>query len=277
MGHRSRTLVAVAAVALAVATGCSEGDGSWPSVTGGGGDGDSTAEQDTIASADEVIEVVDRGFVSYRVERSSGYNTDYLSYGFVIENVSDMVALSVRVEVDFMDKAGNPIKEVSGGNDFTVVLPGQQMGAGGSKTYEGQPIADMDVKVTLISSLDTPDGDRHRDPPSPYVELETGDPVARRSDASGGVSEVVTVDVTNTYDVPVTPKATAVVRDADGVIVGGMSHNAMEQELQPGDTAKAKFPGRDIQLERLTSGITECYADPMLGWIVTRDPVWQDL
>jgi hypothetical protein len=79
------------------------------------------------------------------------------------------------------------------------------------------------------------------------------------------------------YDVPLTPKATAVVRDADGVIVGGLNHNGMDQELQPGDSGQAKFPSRDIQLPRLTSGTIESYADPVLGWIVTTDPVWEDL
>lgn len=258
------------AVGLTLATSCSGSESGQP-VAEGGGD---SANKRAIASADEVIEVVDLGFVTYRVTGSSGYQSDYLSYGFVIENVSDEVALSVRVEADFTDEAGNLVEDAHGGEDFTVVLPGQRMGSGGSNTYEGPVIADMEVRVTMIGSLDTPGGDRHRNPPAPYAELRTSNPVGRPNGDESG--EVITLEVTNTYDVPLTPKVTGVVRDTDGVIVGGMGNNAMDQEIPPGDSAKAKVI-RDIKLPRIAEGTSEFYADPVLGWIVSTDPVWDDL
>ena len=273
MGHRSRKLFfAVAVVALALTTACSEEKGASAA-----GDADSPKR---IASADEVIKVVDKGFVTYRVVKP-GVESDYLSYGYVIENVSDEVALTVGVAVEFTDEAGNPLPDVtSAGNEFSVVLPGQRMGAGHGERYAGPApggdrptIAGMNVKITLITALDTPDGKRHRKPPAPYAELETGDPVAVDRDSR---AEAVEVEVTNTYDVPLQPKATAVVRDAEGAIVGGMASNPMAQ-LQPGDSAQAEFFDRLIEDPRLAEGTIESYADPNIGQMITRTPVWQDI
>ncbi|MCT2583393.1 hypothetical protein [Actinophytocola gossypii] len=270
MGDRSRKLVAVVVAALAVTTACSEGSGS-SSAAGGAGDGDNPKE---IASADEVIEVVDQGFATYRVEKP-GIKSDYLSYGFVVENVSDEVALTVRARVEFLDEAGEPVEDASQGHEFSVVLPGQRMGVGGSDMYadttsDVRPtIADMTVEITLITALDTPDGERYRKPPGAYAELEVGDPVV-------GGADPATVEVTNTYDVPLKPKATAVVRDADGTIVGGMDSNATAQ-VQPGDSAQAEFFGLHVDEKRLAEGTIECYADPNLGRMITRTPVWHDV
>jgi hypothetical protein len=276
MGDRSRKLVAVVIAALAATTACSgEGSGNGSSAGGRTSGVDSpggSGNKKAIDSADEVIKIVDMGFVTYSVEKS--VRQDYLSYGFVIENVSDEVALSVSVSARFTDEAGNPVPGTDEGASFTVVLPGQKMGAGGNNMYKGPVVADMEVKVTMIGSLDTPAGERHRNPPSPYKELRTTNPVATRT-GQNDQREVVTLDVTNTYDVPLTPKATAVVRDAKGVIVGGMGNNAMDGKIQPGDSAQAKL-SRDVHLPRLTSGTTEYYADPALGWIVTTDPVFED-
>lgn len=272
MGYRTRGLVAVVVAALAVTTACGQGGGSGSSTssrTSGADAGDSMK----IDSADEVIKVVDMGFVTYSVEKS--VRQDYLSWGFVIENVSDEVALSVSVEADFTDEAGKPVPGTEEANDFTVVLPGQKMGAGGNNMYEGPVVADMEVKVTMIGSLDTLDGKRHRDPPSPYKELRTSNPVETITGQDDD-NEVVTLDVTNTYSVPLKPKVTAVRRDANGVIVGGMGNNAMDETIQPGGSAQAKLNGQ-VHLPRLTSGTTEFYADPAMGWIVTTDPVFEDL
>lgn len=273
MGDRTRKLVAVAVAALAVTTACGEGGGS----SSGAGSAGETGNPKTIASADEVIKVVDKGFLTYRLEKP-GIESDYLSYGLVIENVSDEVALTVRVSVKFTDEAGKPVQDVGEGHEFSVVLPGQQMGFGGSDMYAGPApggdrptIGDMAVEVTLITALDTPDGKRYRKPPAPYAELETGDPVAvgRNSRA-----EKVAVEVTNTYDVPLKPTATAVVRDAQGVIVGGMDSHPMGQ-LQPGDSAQAELFDRPVDEPRLAEGTIECYADPNLGQMITNTPVWQ--
>ncbi|MER5268307.1 hypothetical protein ABTZ99_40065 [Actinosynnema sp. NPDC002837] len=266
-------LVALACAALALTTACGGGDGS----SSAAGD---TGEPKTIASADEVIKVVDKGFVTYKVEKP-GVESDYLSYGYVIENVSDEVALTVRVAVEFTDEAGKPLPDVpSSGNEFSVVLPGRRMGAGHSESYAGPApggdrptIAGMNVKITLITALDTPDGERYRKPPAPYAELATGDPVVV---GSNGRNETVAAEVTNTYDVPPRPKLTAVVRNADGVIVGGMNSEPVTQQIQPGDSARAEFFDRDIRSPKVAEGTVECYADPNLGRMITRTPVWQD-
>jgi hypothetical protein len=272
MGHRTRKLIAVGAAALAVTTACSEGSGS-SSAAGSAGD---TNQPKAIASADEVIKIVDTGFVTYRREKP-GIESDYLSYGYVIENVSDEVALTVRVSVEFTDDAGNPVPDVEGGgNEFSVVLPGQRMGGGDSEMYAGPApggdrptIAGMAVKITLITALDNPDGTRYRKPPAPYAELETGEPIA--ADSNGRH----TVGVTNTYDVPLKPKVTAVVRDAEGVIVGGMDGRAVAQAVQPGDSGQAELLDGYVESSRIAEGTIECYADPNMGRMIIRNPVWQ--
>ena len=275
MGHRTGKIIAVAVAALAVTTACGEGSGS--SAAGSAGDADNPK---AITSADEVIKVVDKGFITYRVGKP-GTESDHVSYGYVIENVSEEVALTVRVNVTFTDETGDPAPDVkSVGDEFSVVLPGQRMGAGGSGKYssraadgERPTIAGMDVEITLISALDTPGGERNRKPPAPYAELKTGDPVVAERNKR---SESVSVEVTNTYDVALKPKATAVVRDAGGVIVGGMDGKVVS-ELQPGAGARAELRARPTDDPRLAEGTIECYADPNMGRVITRTPVWQVL
>lgn len=260
MGYRHRWILAIAVATLAVTTACGEAEGN-----GGAADSETT----TIASADEVLEIVDSGFASDTVTQSTGTVRGYVSYGYVIENVSDQVAVSVRVEAEFTDEAGNPIPGVSGGTDFSVVLPGQRIGAGDGRSYDGPAVADMDVRVTLIAGLDTMDGERHRTPKAPYAELETGNPVPDPEQAT------ITLDVTNTYDAPLAAMATAVVRDAGGAIVGG-ENQVMKEQIQPGDTGQVTLNWIAHRSGRPSGGI-EYYADPRLGRIFVSNPVWQDL
>lgn len=261
MWNRSRKLVAitVAGLALALVAACGKDN-----------NGGSSADTTSISSPDEVLKVVDKGFALYQPLTNS--NLKAVSYGFVVENVSDKVAVTVRVGVNFTDKAGNPFPNVTGGGEFSVVLPGQRIGSGGSQTYNGEATpADMNVAVTLIASLDTPKGERHRKPPSPYAELRTGTPVQSGDQRP---RRPYTVEVTNTYDVPIKPKVTAVVRDAAGAIVGGASGNVVKNEIQPGASAPATFT-RDVGSPKLLQGTVEVYADPALGKVIIRNPVWQ--
>lgn len=102
-----------------------------------------------VASADEILKVVDKGFAVYR---SGSSDTKVVSYA-----------------------------------EFSVVLPGQRIGAGGTDRYEGETIPkDMDVTVTLIASLDTMDGERHLKAPGSYAELGTGAPVECYADPNVG-------------------------------------------------------------------------------------------
>lgn len=259
-------MIAVAALALATACGNDDGGG------GGGGDaGGGAAEPTPIASPDDVLKVVDEGFSLSKSTNPSSINKT-VSYGFVIENVSDEVAVTVRVGVKFTDDAGDPFMDLSGGDEFSVVLPGQRIGSGGSESYDGEALpAGMEVTVTLIASLDTPDGERHREPPGPYAELQTGTPA--EGDQPGG-RQAYTVDVTNTYDIPIRPRVTAVWRAADGAIVGGASGTAVEQEIQPGASAPATFV-RTVKSPKILQATIETYAEPALGKIIVRKPVWQ--
>lgn len=282
MGHRRGAVVAFALVALTLVAGCgpSKIAGSpGPVGSGGGGSGPDAAEvrEMKVESPDEILEVVQKGAITYRRTRGSR-TTTYLSYGFVLENVSDKVALTVRVVADFLDEAGNVVEDARGSEDFTVILPGQRVGSGDTSTYGGEDLKEMRVKVILIGGLDTPNGELHRKPPAPYVELKTANPVTGTHEDSSGKRESVKIDVTNTYDVPVRPRPTAVIWDSAGKIVGGMSHNAMEEELQPGASGQASIGIREISLDRLATGVRfEYYADPQLGWIVTTEPVFQEL
>lgn len=266
MGNRGRKLVAIAIAALALATACGNDDG------GDGGDpGGGAADPTPIASPDEVLKVVDEGF-SLSKSTNPESDTKTVSYGFVIENVSDEVAVTVRVGVKFTDDAGDPFLDLSGGDEFSVVLPGQRIGSGGSESYDGEALpAGMKVMVTLIASLDTPEGEHHREPPGPYAELRTGAPT--EGDQPGG-RQSYTVEVTNTYDVPIRPRVTAVWRAADGAIVGGASGTSVEQEIQPGASAPATFL-RTVASPKVMQATIETYAEPVLGKVIVRNPVWQ--
>jgi hypothetical protein len=267
MGNRSRKLVVIAVAALALVTACGNDDGGDGGEPGGG-----AADPTPIASPDEVLKVVDEGFSLSKSTNPRSINKT-VSYGFVIENVSDDVAVTVRVEVTFTDDAGDPFMDVRGGDEFSVVLPGQRIGSGGSESYDGEALpAGMEVTVTLIASLDTPEGERHREPPGPYAELQTGTPA--EGDKPGG-QQAYTVDVTNTYDVPIRPRVTAVLRGADGAIVGGASGTAVEQEIQPGASAPATFV-RTVSTPKINQATIETYAEPALGKVIVRKPVWQE-
>jgi hypothetical protein len=279
MGHRTRKIAAVAVAALAVTTACSDGNGGS---SAGGSTGDTDTPK-TIASADEVIKIADKGFITFPYE-VPGVESDHVSYGYVIENVSDEVAITVRVRVEFTDEAGNPIPDIGKEDEYSAVLPGQQMGGGDTEPYndngsdEKIPApAGMDVRVTMISHLDTPDGKRYRKPPAPYAELTTGDPVATPIHKKNVLNQPVSVEVTNTYDIPLKPKVTAVIRDAEGLIVGGLDSEPHAQEIQPGDSAQAEFFDRELRSPRVAEGTIECYADPNLGRMITGTPVWHDI
>ncbi len=256
----------IAVAALALATACGNDDG------GGGGDaGGGAADPTPIASPDEVLKVVDEGFSLSKSTNPSSINKT-VSYGYVIENVSDEVAVTVRVGVKFTDDAGEPFMDLSGGDEFSVVLPGQRIGSGGSESYDGEALpAGMEVAVTLIASLDTPDGERHREPPGPYAELQTGTPT--EADKPGG-RQAYTVDVTNSFDIPIKPRVTAVWRAADGTIVGGASGTSVKQEIQPGASAPATFV-KTVSSPKVNEATIETYAEPVLGKVIVRQPVWQ--
>jgi len=50
-------------------------------------------------------------------------------------------------------------------------------------------------------------------------------------------------------------------------------------EVEPGVAAVAARAelGRDVQLPGIADGALEYYADPVWGWIVSTEPVWEDL
>lgn len=87
--------------------------------------------------------------------------------------------------------------------------------------------------------------------------------------------EWVDVQVTNTYDVPVTPRELYVHRDADGTIVGGGQAPQAMDEIAPGGTGTGAAV-RDLRAPRLENATTEVYVDPQLGWLVGLDAVWED-
>lgn len=279
--RRRRPPLAVLALAAMVMTACSGGGDD--STNGDASTGD--ANEFAIASADEVIQVVDSGFVGAPGRDIPGEHDGGVSYGFVLENVSDEAALSVRTDVVFLDAAGTPLDDDGAGVDFTVMVPGQQMGAGGFARPEGGDVADMEVRVTLIAALDTLDGQRHRDPPGPYSELQVSAPVVNPERSTTPTSpswyELVEFEVTNTYDMPLTPSVFTVSRGADGTIIGGTggtgtdSLASTEVEIPPGGTATADAKRTISYVPALEGAATEAYADPVLGWLVGLDPVWQ--
>lgn len=283
--RRRRPSLAGLVVAAIVMTACGGDDDSTDGDASAGGGG--SANEFAIASADEVIQVVDSGFVPAPGKAIPGEHDGGVSYGFVLENVSDKVALSIRTDVVFLDAAGTPLDGSGGGADFTVMVPGQRMGAGGFAVPEGGDVAGMDVRVTLISALDTVDGQRHRDPPGPYSELQVSapvlDPERSTTPTSPSWTEWVEFEVTNTYDLPLTPSVFTVSRGPDGTIIGGTGGTGTDSlastdvEIPPGGSATADAKRTISYVPALEGAATEAYADPVLGWLVGLDPVWQSL
>jgi hypothetical protein len=266
----ARKAVVLAVGGLLAASCGGDGDGG----TGGAGE---AASATTVASPDEVIQVVEQGFGVRRIAEGPGYQVDALDHGFVIQNVSDQVAIDVRLEVTALDPAGNPIEGLSmeGTTAFGVVLPGQRLGAGGStRLDDGEVIGGIDIRVTMIVALDTPDGRDHRRPPGPYVELAMTDPVPDPARADGA-DTWFTTSVTNTYDIDVRPTVRSVLRGADGSIIGGGDSGDATGLAAPGASAAVEFRQSSGSPE-LDAATAEYYAVPQVDMPLTPDVVWID-
>lgn len=270
MGIRTGKLVVAVLAALAVASGCgAESTAGSGSSGGGSGDGGGEATTETISSADEVIKIVDQGFRNYEPP-APGMVELYVGYGYVVENVSDKVAIGVQFQVDFNDEAGKPVGK--SGDAVSVLLPGQKFGVGDLENVEGEA-AEMAVRVTMITHLDTPDG-QMRKPKADYAELTTTGPET----VSGGSGDrrKVTVEVANTYDIPVKPRVTAVVRDAQGTLIGGGASFGERQEFAAGDSGPVEV-SVDTRIDDGATGAVEYFTDPQFTAPLTKNPVWQDL
>lgn len=266
-------MLAVGAVLLAAS--CGGDDGGSGTGDSGGAVEDALAEP--LSSADEVIQVVEQGFNVRRIAEGPGYQVDALDLGYVIENVSDHVAIDVVVEVVALDQAGNPIDDLSveGTAGFGVVMPGQRLGAGGTtRLDDGEVIGDIDVRVTMIVGLDTPDGQSYREPPGPYVDLEMTEP-APDPERIYHESSWFTTSVTNTYDMDVMPTVRSVLRGADGSIIGGGSSGDPTDIVAPGGTATVEFRQSSGSPE-LDAATAEHFAVPELAMPLTPDAVWID-
>jgi hypothetical protein len=248
-------IAAVAVMLLAVACG---GSGDPPETERAGGGG--------VSHVDDVVPVAEYGFTPYQ-SGGEGRTEERVTYGWVVQNISDQVAVGVRVHVTFYDEAGDEIEELRDDEEFGVVLPGRPIGGGDDRASTGGRIAtDMGVAVTYVAALDTMEGGRYRG-------LEHGDPVTV-PERSSPQRRTWTLAITNTYDIPLTPVVHHVLRSPDGAIVGGVAERPVGQPVQPGAAVPAEV-AYDLAFPDLAETVPELYVDAAVPWPTVADPVWE--
>jgi hypothetical protein len=231
-------------------TGTSERpDDSSTTTTGGGGAGTSDAP---YPSGHEDLQIVDQGF-SVSTDESAGVDT--LSYGALVENTGDRVAVVCSIATNFSDDSGSPVA-VHDSAWLSAILPGQTFGIGISGLpVDGEP-AGMQVDL----------GDITWDDPASYGEItvETG---ATALDSYG--RPTTTFGAESSYDDELSePFGWVVHRNADGDIVGG-DGDYLDQPLVPGEpvddeitttgpVADADEAGAEVWIEPVT---TDCQSD----------------
>lgn len=200
------------------------------------------------------VEVVDSGFKPYP---DVG---EHVTFGFVVENTSDMVLRNGVFEVKFIDQNGdNTLDFLRQEPDeagmpwsfldsltFPVVMPGEQSGIGGSsmiwkRTIDPDDGSDsfkpdeidfdeLKMEIDLVSGEWWPvNNDKYRfmTPDVSEVEVDTPKPVSGAADEYLDGTELTRVDVTYSLDYPGCKRpergfhSNAVAYDSKGDIVGG--------------------------------------------------------
>jgi hypothetical protein len=228
------------------------GDDPSSSTTTGGGGGGGTETEPPYTSGHEDLEIVDQGF-SVSDDESTGAET--LTYGALIENHSDRVAVICSIVTTFNDEDGS---EVASHGDawLSAIMPGQTFGIGISQIdVSGEPAA-MHVELGTITY----------DDPANYGEItvDVGDTTV---DSYGRPTTTYTAESGYAETLP-GPFAWVVHRNADGDIVGG-DGAYLDGPLDPGQPADDEVTTRgaiadvdesqaEVWIEPVT---TDCLSD----------------
>ncbi|HEY8474016.1 MAG TPA: hypothetical protein VIL37_15455 [Natronosporangium sp.] len=199
-------------------------------------------------------------------------SADLLSYGVLVENPGEFVALDVMVQIRLLDAEGEPIDELSGERTdhpgpqpqaITRLLPGERIGVGRTVPHYGSDVAELDVRVE-VGTWSPVQGDQWW-----FQPISASEVVA--SDGPRGPTLGFTVDAAYTDDMIrgqlwVGGHFSAIFRDAGGAIVGGADccHGT-------GQTQVEVPPGRSQAELYLEYGLP-AQADPARTEIYLPDP-----
>lgn len=197
-------------------------------VSSGDGDDDDTATSssttvdttDTTAPPDDTTEPTDdtqgppssgelaRGEQGFTISFDQLSDQDMLSYGFVVENTTDQVAVGISAAIAFKDDAGTVI--ASDEELVNVLLPGATFGIGDSGIEVDGEAVEMEVTISEPSSWESPDG---------FGEITTSG-INTTIDDYGAPTTAFTAE--STYDEQLdSPYAYVIYRNAGGDIIGG--------------------------------------------------------
>lgn len=238
---------AIAALAMG---GCTADPG-----TDDGGKDSSAGEPADKSSDGADVEVVDKAVTT--TEDSSG--TPMVSYAVIVENSSADIATATRLEVRLLDKAGDPVKDLVADNDVfntaaNLVMPGEKQAVTNATYNEGGEVASIEVKASGTAWYS---GDDER-----FSAVTAGDVTV---ETSGGDEAKISFRAESAYEDELSTVATyAVLRDADGKLLGGTAPNDAEPT--------AYEPGSSDGTIEVSSGLppkwdadaTEVYVDPLV-------------
>lgn len=178
-----------------------------PETTGGTEttEGTDTTDDTSAPPADGELALGDKNFTISFDQLSE---QDRVSYGFMVENTSDQVAVGLSASIAFKDAQGTVI-----GTDeelVNVILPGASFGIGDAGIeVDGEPV-DMEVTLSEPTSWESPDD---------FGEITTSG-VNTTIDDWGAPTTSFTAE--STYDRQLdSPYAYVIYRNSAGEIVGG--------------------------------------------------------
>lgn len=206
-----------------------------PPVSDGPEDGDGEE-----GSAGRSVRAVDQGFT---LDESDSGELESVSYGVVVHNPADQVAVGVRLQARFVDQH-NDAEVLTDSTTLAVVLPGEAFGFGREVVPE-EPGAVTDTVA---------------------MQVEVSEPECWWSDGAGDVtvgdvaatwlddqtSSVTTFQASSTFNQELVFDSWAVYRDASGRILGGSE--SVTPLIPPGGTVTGEIlsfvPLPDADLSR---------------------------
>lgn len=207
-------------------------------------DDGTTDDTQAPPSGDDTIRTADRGFA---VSLDQLWETEYISYGAILENTTDQVATGVNVSIGFLDSSGTVIATDT--QVINVLMPGQTFGVGnaGIEINGGEPV-EMQVDVGEPSSWESPDS---------YGEISVSG-INTTVDDYGAPTTTFTAE--STYDEQIQgPYAFAIYRNSSGDIVGG-DWDIMNF-IQADGSSTGEVTGLNT-VDDIDAGQTEVYIDP---------------
>lgn len=247
-GRRRRRLLAAGLATALALTGCTaETNGGDGEASKDGGSDSGPAKKSSDGAS---IEVVESAVTA--TEDSSG--EAMASYAVIVENPSQDVATATRLEVRLLDSSGDPVKDLVADTEavttsVNLVMPGGRQAVTNATYTEGGTVDSVEVSV---SGTGWYSGDDKR-----FSAVTT-------SKVSAGPSKI-TFRATSDYDSTLfTVPTYAVLRDADGKLLGGTAPNdAKPTSYEPGSTdGTIEVPsGAPPDWD---ADATEVYVDPLV-------------